>query len=136
MRGDVVHFRQILINLVSNAVKFTQTGEVRISALDAGEDHGRRIVRIEVQDTGIGIPAHAQQRIFESFTQADETTTRRFGGTGLGLAIAKEFVQLQGGTISIADAPEGGALFTVELPLHAPEGAAVAVESPAPLRVV
>jgi two-component system sensor histidine kinase RpfC len=121
-RGDVVHLRQILINLVSNAVKFTEAGEVRISAQDAGEDHGRRIVRIEVQDTGIGIPADAQQRIFESFTQADETTTRRFGGTGLGLAIAKQLTELLGGRMDVESEVGRGSCFWFTLPL-----------SPAPL---
>ena len=114
--GDVVHFRQILMNLVSNAVKFTDKGQVVIRAIDAGEDHGRRVVRIEVEDTGIGIPLGAQERIFESFTQADETTTRRFGGTGLGLAIAKQLTELLGGRMGVQSEVGRGSCFWFTLP--------------------
>src|SRR5206468_6443988 len=119
LRGDVAHFRQILINLVANAVKFTEHGYILIRAIGAGEDHGRRIVRFEVEDTGIGIPVAAQQRIFESFTQADETTTRRFGGTGLGLAIAKQLTELLGGRIGVESEVGRGSRFWVTLPFAA-----------------
>lgn len=125
---DPQMLQRVLFNLVSNAFKFTPAGAcVRLSVVRRGDR-----LAIEVADSGPGIPAEWRDAVFERFRQIQGNAHRRHGGTGLGLAIAKEFVQLQGGTISIADAPEGGALFTVELPLHAPEGAAVAVESPAP----
>ena len=90
LHGARRSLQQILINLTANAIKFTDRGGVTIRLV--GEAIGRELVtlRIEVQDTGIGIPRDAQERIFEPFTQADESTTRRYGGTGLGLAIARQ----------------------------------------------
>src|SRR5262249_18259844 len=101
LRGDVVHLRQILLNLAANAVKFTAEGHVLIRVAVIGQEGGLHLIRFEVDDTGIGIGKEAQRRIFESFTQADETTTRRFGGTGLGLAIAKQLAELLGGRIGV-----------------------------------
>ncbi|MGH6931068.1 MAG: ATP-binding protein, partial [Dongiaceae bacterium] len=135
MRGDVAHFRQILINLVANAVKFTDHGHVLIRAQGVGENDGRRIVRFEVEDTGIGIAAEAQQRIFESFTQADETTTRRYGGTGLGLAIAKQLTELLGGRIGVASEVGRGSCFWFTLSF-VPEREAVAGNNFAARRLV
>jgi two-component system, sensor histidine kinase RpfC len=117
--GDVTHLRQILINLVANAVKFTESGHVLIRARSAGQEHARRMVLFEVEDTGIGIPLAAQERIFESFTQADETTTRRFGGTGLGLAIARQLAELLGGRMGVESEVGCGSRFWFTMPLLA-----------------
>jgi signal transduction histidine kinase/CheY-like chemotaxis protein len=111
-RGDPVRLRQILGNLVSNAVKFTEAGEIRVKMAYAD---GR--LRIAVRDTGIGMTADSLGSLFHKFTQADSSTTRRFGGTGLGLAICRELAELMGGSITAASAPGQGSTFTVELPL-------------------
>jgi PAS domain S-box-containing protein len=115
IRGDSVRFRQILTNLIANAVKFTPSGEVHIQ-LKA--DEGRRAVRCEVIDTGIGVEESMRGRIFEAFFQADGTTRRRFGGTGLGLTISKQLVEIMGGQIGTFNNPSGaGATFWFELPV-------------------
>lgn len=121
LRGDVVHLRQVLLNLLANAVKFTANGHVLVRAAVIGQENRRQMIRFEVEDTGIGISKAAQQRIFESFTQADETTTRRFGGTGLGLAIAKQLVELLGGRIGVESEISQGSRFWFVLPLAAGE---------------
>jgi two-component system sensor histidine kinase RpfC len=126
-RGDVTHLRQILINLVANAVKFTEHGHVLIRARNAGQEHARLMALFEVEDTGIGIPLAAQDRIFESFTQADETTTRRFGGTGLGLAIARQLAELLGGRMGVESEVGRGSRFWFTMPLLPVAGS----ESPA-----
>ncbi len=113
--GDPLRIRQILFNLLTNAVKFTERGSVQLS-LSAGQE-GCAV--LTVQDTGIGIPAEAQQRIFDSFTQADGSTTRRFGGSGLGLAICKQLAQLMHGHIHMVSSPGRGSSFFVHLPLPA-----------------
>ncbi|MEZ5354249.1 MAG: ATP-binding protein [Bryobacteraceae bacterium] len=115
-KGDPTRVRQVVANLLSNAIKFTERGCVR---LDAREHAG--LLRIEVADSGIGIPAGAIETIFEPFTQADSTTTRRFGGTGLGLAICKQLVGMMNGTIGVSSQPGMGSTFTVDLPLEAVE---------------
>ncbi|MGH6946014.1 MAG: ATP-binding protein [Kiloniellales bacterium] len=122
VKGDSHYLRQILLNLTYNAIKFTESGGVwlRVRPL-AGEAGQRQRLRFEVIDTGIGIPPEAQQRIFESFTQADEATTRRFGGTGLGLAICRQLAELMGGTIGVESAAGRGSTFWLELPLAEPE---------------
>ena len=127
VRGDVTHLRQILINLVANAVKFTEHGHVLIRARNAGQEHARLMALFEVEDTGIGIPLAAQDRIFESFTQADETTTRRFGGTGLGLAIARQLAELLGGRMGVESEVGRGSRFWFTMPLLPVAGS----ESPA-----
>lgn len=111
VQGDPTRLRQILVNLVGNAVKFTEKGEVfvRVSRLDEGE--GRFLLCFEVRDTGVGIPPEARARIFDGFSQADETTTRKYGGTGLGLTIAKQLVELMGGGISVESSPGKGSVF-------------------------
>jgi signal transduction histidine kinase/ActR/RegA family two-component response regulator len=111
--GDPVRIRQILLNLVSNGIKFTETGGVRI---DVSRPSLLRI-RISVTDTGIGIAADKLSKIFERFTQADTSTTRRYGGTGLGLAISKQLVELMGGTIEASSSAGKGSSFSFELPL-------------------
>lgn len=111
--GDPTRVRQILYNLISNALKFTETGEVRVSA--ARQDGA---VRLAVADTGIGMTPEALSHLFSAFVQADKTTTRRFGGTGLGLAISRELAELMGGSIQAKSAPGRGATFEVLLPLR------------------
>ena len=100
-RGDTFILRQILANLLGNAIKFTEKGSVTISATLLQEDTDKLAVRFKVSDTGVGIPEERQGAIFESFTQADSSTTRKFGGSGLGLAIAKHMVEALGGTLKV-----------------------------------
>jgi two-component system sensor histidine kinase RpfC len=117
--GDKPHLEEVLINLAGNAVKFTERGFVVI-AVDAVACDGDRVrLRFEVTDTGIGISSDAQTRVFERFTQADETIIDRFGGTGLGLAIARQLVELQGGNIGVQSAPGQGSTFWFEIELEA-----------------
>jgi two-component system sensor histidine kinase RpfC len=117
--GDKPHLEEVLINLAGNAVKFTERGFVVI-AVDAIAHDGNRVrLRFEVTDTGIGISSDAQSRVFERFTQADETIIDRFGGTGLGLAIARQLVELQGGNIGVQSAPGKGSTFWFEIELEA-----------------
>ena len=113
--ADPTRLRQVLSNLVSNAVKFTEHGSVtlRLRSDNNADEHR---LRIEVEDSGIGIVPEALQRIFEPFSQADDSTTRRFGGTGLGLAISRQIVTLMGGTLTLESTPGKGTVFRVELP--------------------
>ena len=111
--GDESRLRQVLLNLLANAVKFTSQGTVSVNVRTA--DAGRRI-RLAVADTGIGMAPEMQQRVFESFVQADESIARRFGGTGLGLPICRQLVTLMGGSISVESSPGRGSVFTVDLP--------------------
>ncbi len=115
--GDVGRLRQVLLNLVGNAVKFTERGHVLVSVQAGSPADGQVAVRISVQDTGPGVAAEDQQRLFESFTQADTSITRKFGGTGLGLAISKQLVALMGGRIGINSSPGQGAEFWIEVSL-------------------
>ena len=114
--GDARHLREILLNLVANAVKFTSSGGVTVM-VDASTDPDGLKVRFEVADTGIGIAEAAQCRIFEAFSQADGTILNRFGGTGLGLAITRRLVLLMGGSIELQSAEGQGSVFVVSLPL-------------------
>jgi CheY-like chemotaxis protein len=115
-RGDPVRLRQILLNLAANAVKFTHRGSVTIRVAPHSPTDGDA-VRFEVIDTGIGIPAGEQERLFQPFSQLDETVTRKFGGTGLGLAIVSDLTRLQGGTIELESEEGVGTTFRVVLPL-------------------
>jgi len=117
VRGDPHYLRQILINLAGNAVKFTERGSVTVHVSAQAETGARVRLKFSVRDTGIGIPPEAQARIFESFTQGDQSTTRRFGGTGLGTTIAKQLVGLMGGRIGLESAVGLGSTFWVELEL-------------------
>ncbi len=114
---DEVRVRQIVLNLLANAVKFTPSGSVRTTVSADREPHGRHRVAIAVADTGIGIPAGRIDQLFEPFSQVDSSTTRRFGGTGLGLAITQRLVRLMGGTITIDSELGSGTTVTVTLPL-------------------
>ena len=115
--GDPLLLRQVLLNLLGNAIKFTERGEVGVRVTLESETPRVATMRFEVLDTGIGISDEAQQRIFDRFTQADESITRRFGGTGLGTTISKEIVEMLGGTIGVRSEPGRGSTFwfTVEL---------------------
>ncbi|HWK72898.1 MAG TPA: two-component regulator propeller domain-containing protein [Povalibacter sp.] len=117
VRADSVRLRQVLVNLGGNAVKFTERGQVtlRLALLATGEEAVR--VRVEVIDTGIGIEAQSQPRIFDEFFQEDASATRRFGGTGLGLSIARQLVELMGGRLELVSAPGSGSSFSFELTL-------------------
>jgi signal transduction histidine kinase/CheY-like chemotaxis protein len=118
--GDEVRFGQILLNLLSNAVKFSAGGMVRVRLAVAGEgDNGGTGVtlKLSVADTGIGMTHEQQERLFTSFTQADSSTTRRFGGTGLGLAICRQILEQMGGGIDVVSAPGAGSTFTCRLPM-------------------
>jgi signal transduction histidine kinase/AmiR/NasT family two-component response regulator len=139
LRGDPARLRQVLLNLATNAVKFTERGDVvirveRAAATDAGGIRLRGIV----QDTGIGIPAAKQQAIFEAFTQVDSSDARRYGGTGLGLAIARRLVTLMDGTIAVESEPGRGSTFRFEVGLEeaAPAATARVTESLDGMRVL
>jgi len=119
--ADPMRLRQILANLVNNAIKFTEQGEVVVEISRIAEEEGKIWVRLAVRDTGIGIPPERLESIFEAFTQADSSTTRRYGGTGLGLTICKRLAELMGGHIHVQSEVGVGSTFWVELPLPVAE---------------
>ncbi len=123
VRGDPVRVRQVLTNLLSNAVKFTDAGAVDVRLATAARGDAEMRVRCEVQDTGPGIAPAQQGRLFQAFTQADGSNTRRHGGTGLGLAISRQLVQLMGGDIGLISEAGQGATFWFELPFEIGRGA-------------
>jgi two-component system sensor histidine kinase RpfC len=131
LKGDPVHLRQVLMNLLSNAVKFTEKGEIILRVLRAADAPDKVSLRFEVSDTGIGMTEEQKERIFERFTQADETITRKYGGTGLGTTISKQLVELMGGEIGVTSAAGVGSTFWFTVPI---EKQAVSNRIPLPAR--
>jgi PAS domain S-box-containing protein len=123
LRGDPARLRQIIINLFNNAVKFTAEGEVQISVQDAEHSEGRCTLKCIVRDTGIGISREHMSRLFQSFSQADTSTTRKFGGTGLGLSISKSLVEMMGGEIGVESEEGKGSTFWFTVMLNVQEEA-------------
>ena len=115
--GDAARFRQVLLNLCGNAIKFTHAGHVAVTVVALGRSGNNVRLRVSVEDTGIGIDASQHVRLFEPFIQADVSTTRRFGGTGLGLAICRQLVELMDGSIGVSSTRGSGSTFTFELSL-------------------
>ena len=132
VKGDPSRFRQVLLNLLSNAIKFTQSGgvTVRVSP-EAATPSGPVVIRVDVSDTGVGIPQALQAALFEPFVHADTSTSRRFGGTGLGLAICKRLVEGQGGKIGLKSSAGQGSTFSFSIPFD-PADEPVQPESPGP----
>ncbi len=123
--GDAARIRQVLVNLIGNAVKFTSRGEVSVHLGIEGDDGERQIARFQVCDTGIGIAPEAVPRLFEEFTQVDGSTKRRYEGTGLGLAICRRLVELMGGEIGVESLPSKGSTFWFAVPLEKADDATV-----------
>lgn len=136
IEGDPVRINQVLSNLVSNALKFTERGSVAVTARRAHSADGSCIIEFAVADTGIGIPADKQARIFEAFSQADQSTTRKFGGTGLGLAICRRLVSAMGGELGVVSRDGKGSRFFFTLPTREIEAARKPVESARDMRAV
>lgn len=144
VRGDSHRLRQIVSNILSNAIKFTSQGKISLRATGSREDSGRSRLDLEVKDTGIGIPATSLEHLFEPFSQADSSTTRKFGGTGLGLAICKRLIEAMNGGITVESGPTGSTFqlhLTFETvafpkPHSPPEGNAGESASPCQLSVL
>jgi signal transduction histidine kinase len=115
LRADQMRLRQALLNLMSNANKFTERGTISVDARH-GQENGRDWITIAVADTGIGMTPEQMGKLFQEFSQADASTTRKYGGTGLGLAISKRFCEMMGGDITVESEPGKGSVFTVRLP--------------------
>jgi len=120
--GDAMRLEQVVTNLLGNALKFTQAGGIELTVERRGERGGRIVLEFGVRDTGIGISAEQLERLFTPFTQADQSTTRRYGGTGLGLAISKQLIELMGGELSVESRPGEGSTFRFSVPLATADG--------------
>jgi signal transduction histidine kinase len=114
--GDSVRLSQILINLINNAIKFTHEGTISVNAKISKKINQTAYVQVDVKDTGIGIPDEKLEFIFDTFTQADESVTRKYGGTGLGLSIVKQLIDLQNGTIYVKSKENSGSTFSFTIP--------------------
>ena len=114
LTADSMRLKQILLNLLSNACKFTKEGEVALRVRKVAD--GREWVELAVTDSGIGMTAEQQAKLFQDFTQADSLTARRYGGTGLGLAISRKLARMMGGDVTVTSEPGKGSVFTVRLP--------------------
>ena len=130
MKADLTRVRQVLLNLLSNACKFTEKGEIRFTARREADGSAERLV-FTVADTGIGMTEEQLGRLFQEFSQADSSTTRKYGGTGLGLAISQHLCRAMGGEITVKSAPGHGAVFEVRLPDQALQRAPQRAEMPA-----
>jgi adenylate cyclase len=117
LNADSMRLKQILLNLLSNACKFTKEGEVALRVRKVAD--GRDWVELAVADTGIGLTAEQQAKLFQEFTQADSLTARRYGGTGLGLALSRKLARMMGGDVTVTSEPSKGSVFTVRLPARA-----------------
>jgi signal transduction histidine kinase/ActR/RegA family two-component response regulator len=132
IKGDSVRIRQILVNLMTNAIKFTEQGEVRVRVRVLDRQERTAHLRLEVIDTGIGIPRQVQRKLFNSFTQADGSTTRKYGGTGLGLAIVRQLVTMMHGSLGVDSEVAKGSCFWIEIGFEIPEGVSLAPAMPQP----
>ena len=139
LRGDPFRLRQVLANLLGNAIKFTEDGEIVVRVSLGAVEDGMAALRLSVEDTGIGISAEAQHKIFDHFSQADGSTTRQYGGTGLGLAICRRLLALMGGSIGVDSAPGRGSRFLIDLRLplaHRPVARTLPADRHAGVRVL
>ncbi|MBV7316207.1 response regulator [Shewanella sp. NIFS-20-20] len=135
LKGDPLRLGQVLINLLSNAVKFTPYGEIELGCEDVGDRDSRISLKFWVRDTGIGISQEQQDKLFDAFSQADGSTTRKYGGTGLGLSISKHLVSMMGGTLSVESEPGSGSIFSFTLSFEiAEELKPAALTVPKPLQ--
>ncbi len=128
--GDAMRIRQVLTNLIGNAIKFTEVGHIQVQVQCPDTNDGKAAMKFTVEDTGIGIPAEKLELIFEKFTQADGSMTRRYGGTGLGLAIVKQLVEIMGGTVGVGSRVGKGSKFWFSLPLAVAERPALTPAEP------
>ena len=132
LKGDSGRIRQVLANYVSNAIKFTESGGITVRVLHADSEAGRHDIRFEVEDTGIGIAAEDLPRLFRRFSQADASTTRKYGGTGLGLAICRELAELMGGGVGVDSMPGTGTTFWFSVICDAGDGEIAYAGTPSP----